>query len=283
MTIQGNLVTPVGENPDGELAGLKFDAEGNLLVSTNGNGVTDLTNSNISPTGSDIIAQVNYRYFANLSGLTDNRSLIIPAGTVGDIIVLNITVDHALYSFAIKGAAGITLGGGSAATEWSRLFIKNESIKLFANTASNWQIINDGRIPSKVSLTRLAPQEIPNTTTKQILLDTVDLDVGQISDIGNSRLILRRSNIYFITALVYYDSASGLRFFLYVFKDGAVEFGTEVSSYNTGSLACVVATKLLNLAPSEIITLVTFQNSGTPLNISPYSNKRSFLTLVEQL
>ena len=107
-----------------------------------------MTTSSISPTSANQTAAVNTRYFADISGLTANRNFILPAGTAGDRIELSITVGDNEFAFVIIGDTNIKINNGTAATEWSRLFIDGESITLMATSATNWQVVVDGRIPT---------------------------------------------------------------------------------------------------------------------------------------
>lgn len=159
---------------------------------------TELTNSNISPTTANVNAEVNYRYFADISGLTADRNFVVPAGAVGDIIELCITVGDATYELVIIGDTSITINGGSAATEWSRLFITGESIKLVASSTTNWQVIYDGRLPCIGEMTRITTDITTNTANTQTTADwnSAPIDVGSIADLTNNYFVIRRANKY---------------------------------------------------------------------------------------
>ena len=109
------------------------------------------TNSNISPTTANVSAAVNTRYFADVSGLTANRNFVLPAGAVGDVIELDIKVGDSNvigtgFALVIIGDTGISINGGSTATAWRKLWLAGDSIKLIADTTSNWQVVEDGRV-----------------------------------------------------------------------------------------------------------------------------------------
>lgn len=172
----------------GETTGLKW------ITNTAGG----LTNSNISPTTSNQTAAVNTRYFADVSGLTANRNFILPAGTVGDIIELNIKVGDTAFAFIVIGDTGISINGGSTATEWSRLFITGENIRLVADTTSNWQIVTDGRKPC-IGKMMLSAADTTNSAATDTLptWDTKVLDVGEVCDTTNFRFNIRRAGKYY--------------------------------------------------------------------------------------
>lgn len=175
---------------------------GNVLIS---NGTTwtsgtipTMSTSSISPTTSNVTAAKNTRYIANVSGLTANRNFVLPAGTAGDVIELNISTGDDTYALIIIGDTGITINGGSAATEWSRLFITNESIQLVATSASNWQVMIDKRIPCLGFMDRITTAVTTNTAATDTIFDwnNIKYNVGDIADTSNDRFNIRRANKY---------------------------------------------------------------------------------------
>ena len=80
---------------------------------------------------------------------TADRTYTLPANAnVGDRIGICITAGNASYELIIKPAASDTINGGSAAAEWSRLFITGETVILRCVTANSaWIVEHDGRIP----------------------------------------------------------------------------------------------------------------------------------------
>ena len=79
--------------------------------------------------------------------MTATRSITIPTGTPGDIIEISISNGDDAYELIVKGASTVTINGGSAATEWSRLFITNEFVQLVCVSSTAWIVTVDGRIP----------------------------------------------------------------------------------------------------------------------------------------
>lgn len=158
-----------------------------------------VSNSSISPTTADVTATVNTRYFADISGLTADRNFILPAGIAGDTIEIKITSGDDAYEFIIKGNTGITINAGSAATEWSRLFITGENVTLIATSASNWEVVNDGRIPAMAVITRITSTA---NTTHSADTDTkpdwnsATIDIGNSADLTNDRFNCRRAGYY---------------------------------------------------------------------------------------
>lgn len=158
----------------------------------------NLTNTAISPTTANVTASVNTRYFADISGLTASRNFVVPAGVAGNVIELNITKTHASYALVIIGDTGISINGGTAATEWSRLFIANESIQLVATSTTNWQVMIDKRIPCYAMMNRITTSITTNTAATETVVDwnNIPFDNASLGDTTNDRFNLRRSNKY---------------------------------------------------------------------------------------
>jgi hypothetical protein len=132
-----------------------------------------------------------------VSGLTANRNFILPAGAVGDEIELNISTGDDTYALIVIGDTSITINGGSAATEWSRLFISGESVRLIATSSTNWQVVNDGRVPCVGKMT-LSAADTTNTAATDTLptWDTKAIDQGNLGDTTNFRFNIRRAGNY---------------------------------------------------------------------------------------
>lgn len=159
-TIDNDAVTyaKIQNVTDARLLGRSAGTNGDVQEITVGAGLSlaagsltatgaSLTLSTQSPTTSDITGAVNTRYRIDISGLTATRSITIPTGTAGDIIEISISNGDDAYELIVKGAAGVTINGGSAATEWSRLFITNEFVQLVCVSSTAWIVTVDGRIP----------------------------------------------------------------------------------------------------------------------------------------
>lgn len=240
-----------------------------------------LTNSNISPTTTNITASVNTRYFANVSGLTANRNFIVPAGAVGDIIELNIKTGDDTYAFIVIGDTGISINGGSTATEWSRVFISGETIQLIADTTTNWQVVIDKRIPCKASIARTTTQSINNATLTKVLHGTTNVNIGDIVDIGNSKIVIRRAGNYRLLTQVYFDAALAARWIDSIQKNGAQIFSSEESTYSALAYGVPQANNMVALAAADYIEQYCYQTQGGSVNISPAAGAEAFVILEE--
>lgn len=165
----------------------------------------------ISPTTADVTATINTLHRTDISGLTAERNFKIPAGAVGDFVMIHITTGDDLYEFIIKGDTGITINSGSTATEWSRLFITGEVVKLIATSTTNWDVVYDGRIPCKCVFERTSSNA---NTTHSAATDTkadwnsLAVDIGNMGDLTNDRANVRRAGYYI--AAGGYAAAAGM-------------------------------------------------------------------------
>jgi len=232
-----------------------------------GGGAGGISNSSISPTTANVSAAVNTRYFADISGLTADRNFVVPAGTAGDVIELNLTVGDASYELIIIGDTGITINGGSAATEWSRLFITGEYIKLIATSATNWQVVVDKRIPCKCRIKNSQAQSIGTASATSVTLDEEVFDVGDISNEGSNKIVVRRTGYYSLSAAAQFATITANRVFLSIFVAGATVARAEQSA-NTNGYPSMNPTTVYQLATDNSVYLQIYQDSGGSKDIS---------------
>jgi hypothetical protein len=165
------------------------DGNANQVLATDGSGVLNwvsagslLTLSTQSPTTADITGASNTRYRLDISGLTATRSITIPSGTAGDVIEIYLSAGDDTYELIVKGAASVTINGGSAATEWSRLFITNEFVQLVCVATNTWIVTVDGRIPcqgiAKHESTSVGTISAVNATTDTLTVTAHGLNNG---------------------------------------------------------------------------------------------------------
>ena len=191
-------------------------------VSSGGGG---LTNSIASVTTANVTGVVGTRHILDVSGMTANRNFVLPAGTAGDEIEVNISVGDATYALLLIGDTGISINGGSAATEWSRLFITGETIHFVATSTTNWQVVMDGRIPCIAILQRQAAQSCNSGAQTKLALDAAVLNRGEMGDVTtNDRINIRRAGNYQIGAFAslanVFEDQEWLE--VEVFKNGAL-------------------------------------------------------------
>jgi hypothetical protein len=195
------------------------DVEGTAVLSTGETGGTKflredgddscswqtVSSGGLTPTADSADSNVAYsagnEYNVTMGGFSANRNRTIPvASAAGEEIRINILDGDADYALIILGVATVTINGGSAATEWSRLFIGGETVTLRSTSTTNWHVVEDGRIPCICKLTNGTAQTFANNTPTICDFDTAELDNASIADLANEKITLRRAGAYQITA-----------------------------------------------------------------------------------
>ena len=221
-----------------------------------------------SVTGSNVTGVVGQMSALDVSGLTAARNFVLPAvAAVDDRVGVYITAGctTAGRELIIIGNTGDTINGGSAATEWSRLFITNECVILrctVANTA--WVVDYDGRIPIEVSMSKSTGTNVNHTEVKLILLDTVDYaSFGGIANTGSSQLDIRRTSRYYGFPRVGADSVAiaghQTRISGTAGSGGYAAFGFDIAA----SGSCPHPTFLFAASAGNYLELEVYHASGT--------------------
>ena len=167
-------------------------------------GGLEVDNQTITTT--DVTGAVGKLYVCTIAGLTANRSLTLPSANVGERIGVYISDGDATYALILKGAASQTINGGSAATEWSRLFIKGEYVIFRCVAANTWVVESDGRIPCQalVHSDGGVDQSVTDATWTQLTFFTTnEVNVGDVADQANDQILVRRAGQYYVTGQVF--------------------------------------------------------------------------------
>ena len=156
----------------------------------------------------DTTMAVGNMYVTDMSGwATADRTYTLPAtAAVGDRIGIMVTAGDASHELIIKPNTGDTINGGSAAAEWSRLFITGEVVILRCVTAdSAWVVEYDGRKPMTIEVTANgSTTQTPTAggnTQLQAVFSSVVTDNGNNWDTTNKRLAPRRAGTWNLSAL----------------------------------------------------------------------------------
>lgn len=210
-----------------------------------------------SPTTAGVTGVVGTMHLLDISGLTASRNFTLPAtAAVGDRVGVYVTTGDASYELIIIGDTGDTINGGSANTEWSRLFITNECVILRCVTANSaWVVEYDGRIPANLVVTGngsttqsgLSRNAVTQLTT---VLATVSQNVGDCWDTSNKRVTARRAGVWHIAtsvAVVGMATGNGIIGLLYRNGSGVVNspivFGNGTSTMTSGNSAPIEMTQ----------------------------------------
>jgi hypothetical protein len=163
MTLDGSSYTELSSGTNITIAD---DGDGTATISASGGSGTSLTYSASAVTTANVNATVNYWHHYDISGLTAERQVIIPTGTQGDRIRISISAGDDVYGLGITGAATVTINGGSAASLFTTLVRTGEVIELEATSTTNWQLIQDGRLPLILAIRLDADQELTASATE---------------------------------------------------------------------------------------------------------------------
>jgi len=89
-------------------------------------------------TTTDLTCAVNTQHSSTITGLTANRNAVIPAGVAGDRIQVPVVDGSSTYWLIVIGDTGITINGGTAATEATRMNKAGDFVELVATSTTNW-------------------------------------------------------------------------------------------------------------------------------------------------
>lgn len=185
-------------------------------------GKSSLEIVNETVTTSDVTGVANTHHVCTIAGLTADRNLTLPSASAGDRVMVSIVDGDPTYELIIKGAASQTINGGSAATEWSRLFIIGESATFVCTAANTWIVEQDGRIPCSAKMHRNGTnQTLIDATNDQVEFTTVSYDTGDVASTANNEFTARRAGRYQIIATARPDDvfATNQVFYLFIRDD----------------------------------------------------------------
>jgi len=224
---------------------------------------TTLTKSVASVTTSDVTGAINTLHYLDISGLTANRYLNLPTPTaIGQRCVVYISTGSASYSLIPYNATGNV--------ELARLLITGEYMSFIATdtSVSGWIAEIDGRKPCVARLTYTGSgQSITSGSSTLATLNTSAFDNASICDTTNSRLKIRRTGRYMLTAGLRFTTTSAAmpRYILSIRQtDTAGIFTTTEISPNASSLLPGIAlATVAEVSEGKTIDLLIFQNSGS--------------------
>lgn len=231
-----------------------------------------LSHNDSTITASNLSCVKNNVYNCTIAGLTANRNAVLPAPSeAGEKIRINIVDGDATYALIIIGDTGVTINGGSAATEWSRLFIAGETVTLESTSTSNWQVIEDGRIPCLAVLERQAAQSVNSATSTKIALDAAVVNRGSIGDVTtNDRIDIRRAGNYDVRCFVSFSNVIDDQEFVEVelYVDGGLARFSRVYVSTSGSNQHALA-QLAHIdafTAGQYLELYGYHNEGAAQN-----------------
>lgn len=225
-------------------------------------------------TTADVTGAVGQLYVCTIAGLTANRNLTLPSASAGERVGVYVVDGDDTYALILKGAASQTINGGSAATEWSRVFIAGECVVFICTAANTWIVESDGRIPQHgmLNLTSNSASRLTNNTIVALDFNEVVRNTGSIAVLANDRFEPRRQGHYHtIVAFRAAAAASGIA--IGVLRDAqgastAIDYrGPSVTSFGSASDGGVSVVHYVQLADvgttAGYLVPFGFQNSGS--------------------
>lgn len=271
------IETELGTNPAGAYAD----------VATRLNAMASMTHNASTITTANLTCVEGNVYNCTIAGLTANRNAVLPApSAAGKTIRLNIVDGDATYALIIIGDTGVTINGGSAATEWSRLFIAGETITLESTSTTNWQVIEDGRKACIGVIERQAAQSINSSSGTKIQFDTSLINRGDVTDVAtNYRINIRRSGVYQLEGMVSLTNALDDQELIdsWLYIDGTiVRFNKQFVSSTSSDIGMTSnVSRLMSLAAGQYVELYIYHTEGAAQNTN--TNYPPSLSMIEVL
>ncbi len=173
-----------------------------LDLTANISGRLNFETNFITGTDAAVTCVSNATYIVDMSAwATSSRLYTMPASpSIGDRVSILIQSGNATYALEIAGNTSQTINGGSAASEWSRLFITGESVVLLYVASNTWIVERDRRIPMKclMHLSTSATGESVSTwtyPTSNSGVWTIENDNANCGLASNGRITARRACI----------------------------------------------------------------------------------------
>lgn len=255
------LQTLLADNTSGDISPQDIR---DMLVSVYAGGLSEISNQTVTTT--DITGAVGNFYVCTIAGLTANRNLTLPSASPGERIGVHVLDGDDTYALILKGAASQTINGGSAATEWSRVFIKGETVIFRCIAANTWVVESDGRIAQIAKLKETTATTLTTGVFTKITLDSEVYDNSDIADPStNNRITVRRSGYYSVELRF---SISGVadqhRAIARIYKNGSLldEVVRAYISFATSTTGVFTGASRIYLSAGDYLELYGFWSGG---------------------
>ena len=232
----------------------------------------------------DTTMAVGNMYVTDMSAwATADRTYTLPAtAAVGDRIGIMVTAGDASHELIIKPNTGDTINGGSAAAEWSRLFITGEVVILRCVTAdSAWVVEHDGRILCVCVMNKASTTSVNNVTYTKINVATTLLDPHGMADTTNYKIIIRRAGTYLIQGTATADTTAINNHAHLIYKGGSALFGINFSI--PAYAGAPQASNYVTLAVDDYLELYYYQNNGAARTYYGAANNNTSIQALEIL
>ena len=222
-----------------------------------------LSQSIATVTTADINAAINTFHYLDVSGMMANRYLVMPSATaIGQRCAVYISTGSSSFSL-IPYMSGPN-------QELGRLFISNEYMSFVAvgTGASSWIVENDGRKPCVARVTYSGSgQSFTSGSVTNVTLNSSVFDNASLVDTTNSRLKIRRTGKYALTAGLRLNNISAAipRMLLSIRQtDTAAILGNaEIGATSTTLYPGISVAAIAEISEGKTVDLLAFQNSGS--------------------
>jgi hypothetical protein len=234
----------------------------------------------VTITDAAVSMTANRRYVGSIAAFTADRNYTVPAGTAGDVIEIQLTTGDDAFELIILGATGVQINGGTAATEWSRLFISGEFVRLRCVATNDWWVEVDGRKPQQCELWQsvdISNHYAHNAYTK-VPVDTIAIDNANIGSLASETITPRRTGKYLLECKVRSTAVTGIDA-MRVFVGATGELLTVDNQSTSGGGRCVQRTK--TAAGGSAIYFDYFQNSGAAVTARGSTDRPNLIALHE--
>lgn len=171
-----------------------------------------LTQQNDTVTTSNVTAVEGKWHRETIAGLTASRNFTLPApSAAGKRLRVSIVDGDDTYAMILIGDTGVSINSGTAATEETRLFQKKESMLFESTSTSNWDVVDDGRIPCVLTMDKVggSDETLTDGVTQQVEFENAVYDPASMHEPTNDVCLPRRTGLYRAEGAVTLTVSSG--------------------------------------------------------------------------
>jgi hypothetical protein len=160
----------------------------------------------VAITDEAVAMTANRRYVGSIAGFTADRSYTLPEGVAGQVIEVQLTSGDDAYELILLGTSGVSINGGVAATEWSRLFISGEFVRFRCIATNDWRVEIDARKFETVQRIGTSTSAFANSTWTKLPLN---LESGDSGFSGTNEIVVRRAGMFIAYAFNRFQPSGG--------------------------------------------------------------------------
>lgn len=217
---------------------------------------------------------------------TGSFTVTLPAASANAVVSVVLADTSTNRTVYIKSSSANILASITTSTAYTSLtgsvvlYNKGDYVQLQSN-GTNWYMVSDRRVPHHAALFDSDGQSIGNGAAEKVLFDSESVDSGQIGDVSNNRITIRRGGTYQIYGYCPFPSvAGGKGFNCYIYKNGSAIADAGDESGSAGS-AFPQNSYTAHLTKGDYIELYAQNGDTTSRNMGQNANQRSILSATE--